>query len=134
MLIKEYSQIDPDEILSLYSSVGWTAYTDNPDSLLRGIRNSLLTLAAFDKDRLLGLIRCVGDGETIIYVQDILVYPEFQRRGIGSALLRELPGRFPSVRQIVLSTDKEDRTMEFYKSMGFESLDNIGCCGFMLVK
>lgn len=134
MLIKEYSQIDPDEILSLYSSVGWTAYTDNRDSLLRGIRNSLLTLAAFDKDRLLGLIRCVGDGETIIYVQDILVYPEFQRRGIGSALLRELLGRFPSVRQLVLSTDKEERTMEFYKSMGFESLDNIGCCGFMLVK
>ncbi|MBQ8264151.1 MAG: GNAT family N-acetyltransferase [Oscillospiraceae bacterium] len=134
MLIEEYSQIDPYEILSLYSSVGWTAYTDNPDSLLRGIRNSLLTLAAFDKDRLLGLIRCVGDGETIIYVQDILVYPEFQRRGIGSALARELLGRFPNVRQIVLSTDKEERTMEFYKSMGFESLENIGCRGFMLLK
>ena len=134
MLIKEYSQIDPDEILSLYSSVGWTAYTDNPDSLLRGIRNSLLTLAAFDEDRLLGLIRCVGDGETIIYVQDILVYPEFQRRGIGSALLRELLGRFPNVRQTVICTDPEERTLAFYKSLGFAPMDDIGCCGFVLLK
>ena len=28
----------------------------------------------------------VGDGHTIVFVQDILVRPQFQRRGIGPAL------------------------------------------------
>lgn len=134
MTIKEYSVYNESEILALYSSVGWTAYTDAPEALCRGFENSLLVLAAYEGTQLLGLIRIVGDGETIVYVQDILVFPEFQRRGFGNALLHEVLRRFSHVRQIVLSTDKEERTLEFYKSMGFESLENIGCRGFMLIK
>ena len=134
MIISEIKDFDQGEILALYESVGWTAYTSAPESLFKGLRNSLLLLGAYDSTRLLGLCRCVGDGETIIFVQDILVFPEFQRRGIGSALLRELRGRFPKVRQVVLCTDAEERTREFYKSLGFAQLEEIGCRGFMLMK
>ena len=134
MIIKEYKNYCKNEILTLYSAVGWTAYTDSPETLFAGLENSLLTLAAYEDNRLLGLIRCVGDGETIVYIQDILVFPEYQRRGIGSALLREVLQRFSNVRQIVLATDWEERTLEFYKSLGFVPMEHIGCCGFMLLK
>lgn len=36
--IKEYSIYDEEEILALYSSVGWTAYTDRPDTLKMGLK------------------------------------------------------------------------------------------------
>ncbi len=134
MTIKEYKNINETKVLNLYSSVGWTAYTDDPASLFSGFAKSLLILAAYEGESLAGLVRCVGDGETIIYVQDILVYPEFQRRGIGTALLREVIERFAHVRQLVLSTDSEERTLAFYSSMGFAPLDNIGCRGFTLIK
>lgn len=134
MIINEYSNYNENEILSLYSSVGWTAYTDAPDTLRRGFENSLLIFAAYEYDRLVGLIRCVGDGETIVYIQDILVLPEYQRQGIGSALLQEVFSRFSHVRQIILSTDREERTLQFYKSLGFVPMEQIGCCGFMFLK
>ena len=134
MTIEEYTNYNESDILSLYSSVGWTAYTDAPHTLRAGFEKSLVTLAAYESGQLLGLIRCVGDGETIVYIQDILVFPEFQRRGIGTALLQEILRRFSHVRQIVLSTDREERTQAFYRSMGFVPLENIGCCGFMLIK
>lgn len=134
MVIKEYSVYNENEILALYRSVGWTAYTESPEALSKGFENSLLVLAAYEGDALLGLIRAVGDGHTIIYVQDILVAPEFQRKGIGTALLREILSRFTNVRQIMLATDSEERTIAFYKSLGFTRLEEIGCCGFMLIK
>jgi len=134
MIIKEYENYDENEILALYSSVGWTAYTDAPDTLRCGFKNSLLILAAHECGKLVGLIRCVGDGETIVYIQDILVLPVYHRQGIGSTLLREALSRFAHVRQIVLSTDREERTVHFYKSLGFTQLEDIGCCSFMYLK
>jgi len=134
MIIKEYRNYNENEILSLYSSVGWTAYTNAPDKLRRGFEKSLLILAAYECEGLVGLIRCVGDGETIVYIQDILVLPEYQRQGIGSTLILEALNRFSHVRQIVLSTDIEQRTLAFYKSIGFAPLEDIGCRGFMFDK
>ena len=88
MEIKEYTEFKADEILQLYTQVGWTAYTEDMPALERGYKNSLLVLAAYENGELLGIVRVVGDGTTIVLVQDILVYPARQRQGIGTALLK----------------------------------------------
>ena len=131
MIICEYMQYIEQEILPLYASVGWTAYTDHPEQLRKGFENSMLTLAAYEDDQLLGIIRTVGDGHTIVFVQDILVFPEHQRKGVGSALLQAILDRYSHVRQIELATDNTPKTIAFYKSMGFREMSEIGCCGFM---
>ncbi len=133
MEIREYKAYNETEILNLYSSVGWTAYTDEPEALKAGFQNALLTLGAYDGDQLLGLIRTVGDGHTIVYIQDILVLPEYQRKGIGRALMQEILQRFRAVRQIVLATDNTPKTISFYESQGFVQMTELGCCGFMKV-
>ena len=130
MEIREYRTYNEAEILRLYQSVGWTAYTDHPEVLRKGFENSMLTLAAYEDDQLLGIIRAVGDGYTIVFVQDILVFPEYQRKGIGSALMQSILDRYSHVRQIELATDNTPKTIAFYKSMGFRELSEIGCCGF----
>ena len=131
MIICEYMQYIEQEILPLYASVGWTAYTDYPELLRKGFENSMLTLAAYEGNQLLGIIRAVGDGHTIVFVQDILVFPEHQRKGIGSALLQAILDRYSHVRQIELATDNTPKTIAFYKSMGFCEISEIGCCCFM---
>ena len=108
MEIKEYTEFKADEILQLYTQVGWTAYTE-----------------------LLGIVRVVGDGTTIVLVQDILVYPARQRQGIGTALLKAVLERYKNVRQIQLVTDNTPKTVAFYKSLGFLDFAEFGCCGFM---
>ena len=131
MEIREYTTYQESEILALYGSVGWTAYTDDPQALRGGFAHSLLTLAAYGGDRLLGLIRAVGDGYTVVFIQDILVFPEFQRKGVGTALMRTLLARFPSVRQIELATDDTPGTIAFYRALGFRPLAEHGCCGLI---
>ena len=133
MEIREYLQYNEVEILSLYSSVGWTAYTDSPEALRRGFENSLLILAAYEGDQLLGIIRVVGDGYTIVWIQDILVFPDQQRKGIGSALIQAVLERFSHVRQIELATDNMPKTIAFYRSQGFQELSELGCCAFMKI-
>ena len=131
MEIRAYTVYREDEILSLYRSVGWSAYTDHPDTLRKGFENSLLTLAAYRGGQLLGLLRAVGDGYTIVFVQDILVFPEHQRKGVGTALLQALLDRYRHVRQIHLATDITPKTIAFYRSAGFRELSEMGCCGFL---
>ncbi len=98
MEIKEYRSYKEAEIRRLYTEVGWTAYTENMSVLEQGYKNSLLVLAAYENDELLGIIRVVGDGFTIIFVQDILVFPREQRKGVGTALMKAVLDRYPDVR------------------------------------
>ena len=131
MDIREYAEYHADEILRLYTQVGWTAYTEDMAAQEQGYQHSLLVLAAYENGELLGIVRVVGDGATVLLVQDILVYPERQRQGIGTALLRAVLNRYPSVRQIQLVTDNTPKTVAFYRSLGFLEFSEIGCCGFM---
>lgn len=131
MKIKEYTEFKKDEIWQLYTQVSWTAYTENMTALERGYKNSLLVLAAYENEELLGIVRVVGDGATIILVQDILVYPQKQRQGIGTSLLKAVLERYADVRQIQLVTDNTPKTVAFYQSLGFVELEKLGCCGFM---
>ena len=80
--ITEYQTYRAEEVLPLYAAVGWTNYTENPDMLRRAFENSLLVLAAREGERPLGILRCVGDGASVVFLQDLLVYPE---RGSGRA-------------------------------------------------
>ena len=131
MEIREYKGFDEAEILRLYSDAGWKAYTDDMPALRRGFENSLLVLGAYEDGMLMGIIRAVGDGATVVLVQDILVFKEFQRRGVGSALLKEMLSRFGHVRQFELVTDNTEKTKAFYRSMGLHELPEYGCTGFM---
>lgn len=131
MEIRAYTAYNEAEILPLYAQVGWTAYTQDPSALEQGFRHSLLVLAAYEQDALLGLIRVVGDGATVVLVQDLLVYPDKQRQGIATALLKAVLERYSAVRQIQLVTDDTPKTIAFYRSLGFSDLASLGCRGFM---
>ena len=132
MEIREYGEYKENEIQRLYTEVGWTAYTENMSVLEQGYKNSLLVLAAYENGELLGIIRCVGDGFTIVFVQDILVFPQKQHQGIGTALLKAVLKKYPNVRQIELATDKTPKNVNFYKSLGFSEFSEVECCGFMI--
>lgn len=131
MKIEEYKNFNMDEIKSLYNAVGWKAYTDNMTRLMEGYKNSLKVLAAFEDDKLIGIIRAVGDGFTMVFIQDVLVIPSEQGKGVGKSLLKAMIDLYPEVRQIELATDIDTKTIGFYKSLGFKELSELGCCGFM---
>lgn len=134
LTIKDYNKYNSEEILELYKSVGWCSYTDRPDMLRNSFEHSLKILGAHDGEKLIGIIRAVGDGYSILFIQDILVLPEYQRKGIGRKLISAMLELYPDVYQTELATDNTEKTVAFYKSCGFLPYSEIGCEGFMKIK
>ena len=128
--IKEYQTYNESEILSLYTSVGWTNYTNHPEMLKNAYANSLKTLGAYEKEKLIGIIRVVGDGHSVVFIQDLLVYPEYQRCGIGTALLKQILQDYKHVYQKHLLTENTEKTIQFYKSLGFTMDTDMDCRAF----
>jgi len=130
--IKEYKTYNESEILSLYTSVGWTNYTNHPEMLKNAYANSLKTLGAYENEKLIGIIRIVGDGHSVVFIQDLLVYPEYQRQGIGTALLKQILQDYKHVYQKHLFTDNTEKTIQFYKSLGFTMDTDMDCRAFSI--
>lgn len=131
MEIKEYETFQLDEIINLYLNVGWTNYLERTDILQRAYENSLYILGAYDEDKLIGIIRAVGDGFSVVFIQDIIVLPEYQRKGIGTKLLQAVMEKYKEVYQMELLTDNTEKTKAFYRSVGFIPSDDIGCLTFI---
>jgi GNAT superfamily N-acetyltransferase len=109
-----------EELLRLYSSVGWSAYTADPATLGSAVRGSSYLVAAREDDgRLVGLARVVSDDATVCYLQDLLVDPARQRSGIGRRLVQAVLDRYAHVRQKVLLTDDEPVQRAFYEALGY---------------
>lgn len=109
------------QLVDLYDSVGWLAYTRDPEALAASVAGSQWLRSAWCGESLIGLIRILTDGHTIAYLQDILVRPEEQRTGVGKALMAEAADAFSHVRQFVLITDDEERQQSFYRACGFST-------------
>lgn len=121
--VKKNESININDLADLYNSVGWYTYTRDLNVLQRALGRSFYVLTVWSGEMLVGLLRAVGDGETILYIQDILVKPEFQRQGIGSLLMNTLISDFKNVRQKVLMTDNRPETISFYRKCGFVTPD-----------
>lgn len=119
-----------DQLLNLYTDAGWTAYTIDPECLVRAVCNSFSVYTAWEGTRLIGLLRTVGDGETILYVQDILVMQSHQRQGIGRTLLTRALEDNQTVRQKVLMTDDLPETAAFYRACGLRPCGEYGGVAF----
>ena len=128
----ENPDVTVEDILPLYEAVGWTNYTTKPEMLEVAYKNSLHIIGAFnDDEKLIGVLRGVGDGASILFIQDILVYPEYQHQGIGTKLLQQTLEKYKNVYQIQLTTDNSMKTISFYESNGFTSLTSLNCVSFI---
>lgn len=118
IILKEYQEYNEAEMISLYKSVHWSLYVRNPEKLKESYDHSLFKLAAYQDEQLVGVIRVVGDGVSIIFIQDLLIHPEFQRRGIGKKLMLAVLEKYKTVRQKALMTDDIPGQKAFYRSVG----------------
>ncbi len=118
-----------DELVHLYDAVGWSTYTKDRDGLATAVRNSTFVVTASADGRLVGLARVLSDDVSVVYVQDVLVHPQYQRNGIGRELLERCLDRFSHVRQRMLLTDDEDHQHRLYTSLGFHDVARLQGAG-----
>ena len=93
--------------------------TREPEKLRRAFLNSYASIFAFEDNRLLGLGRALCDGEYQAAIYDIVVLGECQRRGIGSAIMRNLLSRLPVDNVILYAVPGKEA---FYGTLGFRKM------------
>lgn len=121
--IKDEKNIAITQLKALYEDVEWYAYTKDLDLLQQACLQSLDIFSVWQEDTLLGLVRIVGDGLTIIYIQDILVLNAYQNKGIATILMQHVLDKYKNVRQKVLLTEEAPDVRHFYEKNGFISCD-----------
>lgn len=129
--IRKIENDDIESIKRLFEDAGWKSYASKINQVIKGFEKSLLILGAFIEDELIGFIRVVGDGETIIYIQDLVVLKNFKRKGIARNLVDTALQDFKNVRQKVLITDNNPEATGFYKSIGFADASDKGIVAFV---
>ncbi|EFR45122.1 GNAT family N-acetyltransferase [Streptococcus pseudoporcinus] len=120
-----------EALQELYLSVGWHIYVARNKNMQLLLKNAYTYVTAWHDEQLIGLCRVISDGLTIAYIQDILIRPEFQNKGLGSHLIKDISQQLEGIRQIVLITDATSKTIAFYEANQLKVLDKYGCVGFM---
>lgn len=123
-----------EEIKSIYESESWYAYLHDDQKLMRAFHQSLYLVGAFSDEQLIGFVRCVGDGEHVLLVQDLIVHHDWQKQGIGTKLFQSAWEHYADVRQFFVVTDLDSSYLhEFYRSFGMATLEKQHCISFMRI-
>lgn len=112
--------VSPESIAGLRRSVGWGGMeTELNDPAL----NDYLRIACFDGEALVGFLAVVSNGVTDAYIQDVMVRPDYQGRGIGTELMNRAIGRLKADRIYMISVIYgEEELRPFYEKFGFYTM------------
>ena len=110
----------------LTDSVGWGKRKNN--IIDEALRNTLYSLCVYDDDKLIGYGRIIGDKTIFLYIQDLMVIPEYQNKHIGTGIVKNLLEQINTYKKInpdirtYLGASKGKES--FYEKFGFISRPN----------
>lgn len=114
-------EIDLYELEELCNAVGWARRPIR--KVKKAIQHSFLVVTMWEqrgnRRRLIGFSRATSDHAFNATIWDVVVHPEFQGRGLGKALMKQLIKKLRSedISNVTLFADPH--VVEFYKGLGF---------------
>jgi ribosomal protein S18 acetylase RimI-like enzyme len=109
-------KIDPKEIAELRKSVGWNGMLE---SYKKALQNSYFYICCFKDNELIGFLDVVSNGITDAYIQDVIVKPSFQKKGIGKELMKIAIEKLTQDGVYAISVLFTEDNRDFYKKFGF---------------
>lgn len=110
-----------EEFNYLTNAVGWGIREEG--IVKEGLNNSIYSICVYDDKEIIGYGRIIGDRTMFLYIQDIMVIPEYQFRKIGTNIMDRIIQKIEEYKENNLgirvylgaSKGRED----FYKKFGF---------------
>lgn len=109
-------ELSAEKLADLRKTVGWDA---RQDRLAKVIGCTYLSVGCYDGDRLVGYVDVLSDGIDDALIRSLVVDPQYQRRGIGLALLRIVNERIKRDQIKTVNVLFEPELAEFYRRAGF---------------
>ncbi|MFX0086275.1 MAG: GNAT family N-acetyltransferase [Candidatus Hodarchaeota archaeon] len=77
-----------EEYQLLRNSVGWSKVSNN--AVEKSLKNSIFSVCALLDEEVVGFGRIIGDDGIYYYIQDVMVFPKHQKKGIGRQIMDRL--------------------------------------------
>ena len=108
------ANLAPDEVNAAYA---WVEWPPREAWRIEALSRSCTWVAAREEGELVGIGRLLDDGGLHAAVWDLIVRPDRQRRGIGTALLAAMLDRCADRRLVALVSTPA--AVPFFAAMGF---------------
>lgn len=105
----------------LYDLVGWGSYDDKISK--RALENTFYSVSVYDNNNIVGYGRLIGDTICFMYIQDVMVKPDYQNKKIGTMIMNKLLEKIEELKKenpdlrIYLGASKGKEG--FYERFGF---------------
>lgn len=110
----------------LTKSVDWG--TRNNYIIDEALKNTLYSICVYDDERIIGFGRIIGDKTIFLYIQDVMVVPNYQNKKIGTNIMNKLIEQIneykkinPNIRTYLGASKGKEL---FYEKFGFISRPN----------
>ena len=108
------------EIADLREAVGWNRMEE---AFTNKNLSNLFELGCYEGGKLIGYLNVVSNKVTDAYIQDVMVAPEYQRRGIGTELMKRALLRIKEMDIYMVSVIYgEEALRPFYEKFGFYTM------------
>ena len=110
-----------EEFNLLYDAVGWGAYDEKITQ--KALDNTFYSVSVYDDNKIVGYGRMIGDAICFLYIQDIMVKPEYQGNKIGTMIMNKLLEKINEIEKenpdlrVYLGASKHKE--KFYEKFGF---------------
>ncbi len=113
------SAVDWGELSELYRKA--PLGDKSPMDLQTVFSNSRFKCFVYANEELIGVGRALADGLDCAYIADVAVHPEFQGKGLGTAIIEKLVSLSNGHKKIILYANPG--TEGFYQTIGFHRMN-----------
>lgn len=135
LIIKENVN-NVDEFNNLYDAVGWEHYDKEISEI--ALKNTMYSVSVYDNDKNIGFGRLIGDEICFIYVQDIMVLPEYQGKKIGTMIMNRLLAKIEEIKKrnpdLMVYCGASKNKEDYYRKFGFITREEFGVGSGMILK
>ena len=106
----------------LRESVNWSLDKIGMVRVISSLMRSPLIISAWYTDNLssiVGMFRLSGDLEMYANIQDTIVIPDYQRKGVGKAMMNLLMDQVKDLEGYLLGVCPSKDSVKFYRNFGF---------------
>lgn len=126
MIRIDENKISVSDFNYLTDKVGWG--TRNEKVVEEALNNTLYSVSIYDDNKIIGYGRIIGDKTIFLYIQDIMVIPEYQGQKIGTKIMSTLLTKIdeykkvnPNIRTYLGASKGKEK---FYERFGFKTRSN----------
>ncbi|MCP0887238.1 GNAT family N-acetyltransferase [Ligilactobacillus sp. WILCCON 0076] len=111
-------KLNKSELINLFEKINRDMDMDELDNLRKGLKKSYV-IAAYENKKLIGMVRALSDYSTLVYIQDLIIVPEYRGLRVGKTLMHHLLNYFGAIEQVVVSPLINTEDEKFYRYLGF---------------